>query len=419
MSVRFRFDWIDAGPSRDERARLTMAALAIEADGAFVTAAIDRESRIYRDHVVVPLFGVAEWLVGNWWHLLYEIEDTRERKPGFEFRHDLAFAGDGFILPSLFMAPASEKVHIRWRRYKPRYARIEFVEEGETSVGREELETQFRILVDAVLERLHGGGVSPTPLDRDWTAMNALDADEREFGRAAALLGIDPFDVPDSLAKAMVALWESADPFVREDALATADADSLSCTGDWLAAAFKKVESAKSGGGWSDIRRRCAPVPGGPPWEQGYELARRVRRRLDAGDDRFNFDPEGPLALRPAVTRPPSPRIQGLVAPNVPACVAAPRGEAGSRFLMARALGDYVGRAAPGASILSSLATDRQARSRAFAAEFLAPAASLRRRLGGEPADMEKVDDLGREFGVSSLVIRRQIENHELGVIPE
>ena len=160
MSVRFRFDWVDVPSSPDDLARHTMAALSIEAAGATITSVLDRRSRAWRDHVVVPLFTVAEWLVGNWWHLFHEIESTGEQKSGFELRHNLAFAGDGFILPSLIMVPAPDRVHLRWRRHRPEHARIEFVDEGEASVGREELESQFRDLIDAVLERLRGTGAA-------------------------------------------------------------------------------------------------------------------------------------------------------------------------------------------------------------------------------------------------------------------
>ena len=92
----------------------------------------------------------------------------------------------------------------------------------------------------------------------------------------------------------------------------------------------------------------------------------------------------------------------------------AQRGESGKRFLVARALGDYLGRFAPGMGMLSSLATDRQAQSRAFAAEFLVPAESLRRRLSSDSVDAERTDELAQEFRVSSELIRRQIQNHDL-----
>lgn len=65
--------------------------------------------------------------------------------------------------------------------------------------------------------------------------------------------------------------------------------------------------------------------------------------------------------------------------------------------------------------ILGTLATDRQVVSRAFAAEFLASADGLRDRLwGASVVEAEGEDDLAAEFGVSSMAIYRQIENHKL-----
>ena len=419
MSIRFRFDWVDAQPSPDGLARHTMAALSIDADGAAVTSVLDRLNRTYRDHVVVPLLSVAEWLVGNWWHLFHEIENRGEQKAGFEARHDLSFAGDGFVLPSLTMAPASDLIHLRWRRYRPAYARIEFVDEGETTVEREDLETQFRDLIDAVLERLRGNGLTLETLDQEWSALNALAHDEREFSRAAALLGVDPFDVSDSLADAIVMFWERIEPSIRDDALAAASVDSLSRVSDWLSQALADLEDAEGGKGWADVRQALPRPSAAEPWSRGYDLARSVRHRIGlGGDSRFDFAPNGSLALHLEERPSPSARIQGVVAGDTPACVLTPRGGSGRRFLLARALGDYLGRfEQPGPAILSSLATERQAQSRAFAAELLAPAESLRRKLKGRLAEPEQMDELGLEYGVSTEVIRRQIENHGLATV--
>ena len=142
----------------------------------------------------------------TWWHIWYEVADASEQRPEFESRHNLAFAGDGFVLPSLSMVSTAGRVHLQWTRFKPRHARIEFLDEGRQSVEREELESEFRKIIDAVIERLHGRpdtGAAADDLGRTWNAINDLDADEREFSRAAALLGIDPFDVRDSVADAI------------------------------------------------------------------------------------------------------------------------------------------------------------------------------------------------------------------------
>ena len=108
------------------------------------------------------------------------------------------------------------------------------------------------------------------------------------------------------------------------------------------------------------------------------------------------------------------------MAAHTPSCVIAPRGESGTRFLLARALGDYLDRTETSAAILTSLATDRQVQNRAFAAELLAPAEAIRAALpSANPVAPERVDELAYEFGVSGEVIRRQIENHGIAGIAE
>ena len=417
MTVRFQYEWVDVVPSSDKTNQHTMAELSIEAGGATVTSVHDRRNRIHRSHVVVPLLNVAEWLVSNWWHLWYEVADTSEQKPGFEQRHNLAFAGDGFVLPKLTMVPASERVHLHWTRWAPRHARVEFVEEAETYVDRAELEAEFRSIIDAVLERLRSvpdSRAALESLDKAWEAINTLDADEREFGCAAALLGMDPFDVQDSMANEIVAFWERTEPSIREDALASADEGSLSRVSAWLDDALATLAQADNENAWAEIRRVLPPVQAAEPWRQGYELANWLRGHLDIGDGRFDFQSDGPLAVCHHEATAPCSRIQGLVAASAPTCVTTRRNETGTRFLLARALGDYFGRPEPGFGILSSLFTDRQALSRAFAAELLAPAESLRVRLEHKSPEHETIDELGQEFGVSSQLILHQIENHNL-----
>jgi Zn-dependent peptidase ImmA (M78 family) len=58
--------------------------------------------------------------------------------------------------------------------------------------------------------------------------------------------------------------------------------------------------------------------------------------------------------------------------------------------------------------------TEHQQRNRAFAAEFLAPAESIRDRIGGDRVAEEDVEELAQEFQVSELVIRHQIQNDKL-----
>ena len=238
--------------------------------------------------------------VANWWRLFHEVENERTPRGDFAETHDLAFAGEGFLLPSLTIAPTPQKMRLRWKRYRPLHSEIEFTEQGEALVDR------------------------------------------HDFGEAVQTI----------------------------------------------------VEATRG--------------------RRGHDLAQAARAQLAPASDRYDFAADGPNAL-PFVEMQPPPHchIQGLVAADSPVCAIAARGTA-RRFLQARALGDYPGRAEHGPAILSGLVTDRQAQSRAFAAEFLAPAASLGRRLRGRHTHPDEVDELAAAFGVSSYVVRHQIQNHGL-----
>ena len=349
-SVRFKFAWLDSAPARNGAEESTFAELSIQVGDATVTSVLERPKQ-YREHVVVPLLSVAEWLVSNWWHLWYEVADTGEPRPGFESRHDLAHAGDGFLLPKLEMTASAERMHLQWAKWKPQHARIEFIEEGQAVVDREALESEFRALIEAVLERLRalpGRTAAGEFLSKDWEAINAVDDEETEFAQAAALLGIDPFNVQDSVANAIVEFWETSPPSIRQEALASASEESLSRTSKWLNDSLGSLEESDHGAEWAGIRNATPTDLSLAPWTRGYTLADSVRHRLNVGDGRFDFDPSGSLALPNFVLKPPSGRIQGLVAANAPTCVTAPRSETGKRFLLARALGDYIGRTEPG-----------------------------------------------------------------------
>ena len=281
MRVQLEFEWIDAPPCPDRTEWGTMATFSIEAGNSTITSVLDNRSHLHRNHVVVPLLHVAEWLVANWWHLWHEFEDRRLRRPGFSARHNLASAGDGFLLPQLEIVPLSRRVELRWQRWKPLYSQIEFIGEGEVRVERAELENQLRNIVDAVLERLresNEGAAARESLEGAWNAVHGLDAEEQEFSRAAALLGMDPFDIAEADAGRIARFWDEVDPEIREEALASSTRETLSRVREWLEKALGSLGRLQDDPRWDALRAEIAPPSMAEPWEQGYELARSVRQ---------------------------------------------------------------------------------------------------------------------------------------------
>ncbi len=420
MSVQFEFEWVDAGPSPDSASRDSMARLSIRAGDSNVTLVRDRRTNSYIDHVIVPLIYVAEWIATNWWHIWYETADLSNQGLDFESRHNLAYVGNGFCLPNITMISVTEeRVNLRWKKEKPQYSQIEFVDQGDVTIDRSELDATLRRVVDAVLERFRTSSNAELVvkwLQERWSLINSIDVDEREFCRAVALTGRDPFDVPDPLADEIVEFWKRTDPSLRQDALACVRDGSLSDMRQWLDESLATLSAIDGGKDWSEVRARASlsPMPSGEPWMQGYDRARSIRSLIGNSSDRFDFPACGPLALGHGDTMSPFRRIQGLVASDAPSCITVNRHEAGCRFLRARALGDYMIRSNECPGVLCSLDTEQQGRTRAFAAEFLAPSESLRVRLAGTSVDGNEIDNLALEFGVSSQLIIHQLENHGL-----
>ena len=93
---------------------------------------------------------------------------------------------------------------------------------------------------------------------------------------------------------------------------------------------------------------------------------------------------------------------------------------AGNRFRLARSifLRHFTDSGRTHRRLATEAHTWEQRASRAFAAEFLAPAAGLARHLGGRASPSE-IDGLADLYGVSSWAIRHQIDNHRLAWIKD
>ena len=417
MSLDVEYEWADVAESSDEIVRRTMAKLQIRINGHLVTGVRDREHKRDREHVLVPLHHVAEWFVSNWHHLLYEPENsTGAQRPGFESRHSLAFAGDGFILPPLTIAPTGGATVMRWAKSKPKFSDIEFTRYGEERVPTDEMEGVCSTLIEDVLGRMRQQNLPMETLEEAWHGVRDLDDEERDFARAAALLGADPFDLDDALADGIVEFWEGVPPGLRGDCLGAAtSAESLPAVRRWVERSLDVLDQHTSDAAtsaWTDVRDSIPRSDSLIPWRKGYALAENFRREV-VGDS-----PRDPNALGDALATPyrhmhaVSNRLQGLVAERSPACVGTVSSETSRRFLQARSIGAFLSPSRIGPSLLSTMATDFQAFTRAFAAEFLAPAAQLRSRMRGGRAS---VAALAREFRVSPMVISHQLQNHGLG----
>jgi len=167
-----------------------------------------------------------------------------------------------------------------------------------------------------------------------------------------------------------------------------------------------------------------------PPWEQGYDLARCLRERLDTKDRRIDSVPRLGQALGANPSSWARATSARLKLPFADAMVATTRTGApyfavqrsnvhAKTFALCRAVGEYLAVPTDPAAIVTPTHSERQKRNRAFAAELIAPAQELRAYVKSPIVDAEEIQDLAAEFGTSEYVIKHQIENHRIARVAD
>jgi hypothetical protein len=236
----------------------------------------------------------------------------------------------------------------------------------------------------------------------------------------AGKFGIDPFDVGDDESTVIERLAEAAAPEIVDDLFSLGSPTLVESMLETIEDATRRIEHQDSGDAWARLTPINTSAGSTMPWTAGYEAARQARRELGINGEPVEF--AGDLAIATTELDAPSHRLIGVVASRSPACAIRTGSRTKQRFALARAAGEFLMRNAAKRSLLTSMRTEHQARTRSFAAEFLAPASGIRDRLGarvGGWIDEETVEDLAEEYGVYGSVVAHQIENHKLGYVTE
>jgi len=424
--ISFQIDWQDGEGMRGAELAATFASLRIDVQGETLTQVFDSRARTVRDHVFVPLYPIAEWLASNWWFLLFEHENVVKREdPAFAHRHSLGTGADGYAVPDLTVVASGARTHLRWAPGPQPWARVKFLNSGSASVDRQQFVQDCADFIDTVTRRLLARGVGSTFLQDEWAAIGAADDDESSFCEVSAGLGWDPYDLDDDSRDRVIMLSEQLGDLSEEAVPVIDSADPWKDCSAILAA----IQAAKPNVLLTDDSLPSFILDqstAGRPWEAGYRLAREARSEL--GLDGLPIPDTESLAAAlsqslEALRRATEPvpvlgdlhLVDGVVTRGASGGMSLglkARGETAMRFLLCRALCEAF--SSHQDALVTRGTTQRQQRNRAFAAEFLVPAQSLRERITHPIVDAEQVDDLAEEFGVSTQVIHNQIENHRI-----
>lgn len=428
------FEWADPLGARGPELRATWARLALRVDGRVASRVFDHEMRTVRDSVYVPLYPLAEWIVANWWRLLFEIESPQRMKdPHYERRHNLRWAREGYSLPSLSFSAAGELLQLRWEAEFLAHHRVEFIQFGSAYVDIELLQRTLRSFITAVVTRLTASGITNSFLQREWEIVGNTVGEDADFCVAAATLGLDPYDVPENVAEAIVAVAESIPENVRREFFSVANRELLREESEDVSKAIETARANRSDlHALHDLRHsvpQSQTLRGHPPWEIGYAAARELRKALRIEMEALKSFSDLAQALRvssgsflSAIVEQPSGThaYEAIVATNQaagPAFAVTRRHEAARRFQVCRGLYEFLAGRDDGPWIVTTGLSDRQKRNRAFAAEFLAPAAGIQEKVSSAVVSSEEVDELAQHFGVSSEAIVHQLANHRIASV--
>lgn len=440
--IRFRVEWQDAPGVRDAVLAHTWCRLVIEVGGRLVTEALDNRSRSLRGGIYGSVFPLSQWIVENWWFILNEsyrfpaAYGSRDlaRTPGDRAwiqRHSMLAARQGGVLPDLTIYRDEGAVIARWMPdgADSTHPFLRFTGSGEVMMSPDEAKRGLTELVDHVLERVEGlEDAEVGTLREEWTAILESKEADRSICEWAARLGLDPHDpdeVADDQAETIMGLISPLDVSVRNDLLDAEQLQSLRADVEWLNQARSLA---------ADAGRALNPEPalsstaGTTAHEHGYTCAATLRSHLGASD---RCEPIGDMgeilhrlgwAQSPVETLEPRPEGPLKVAleqsdDGASVAVTAESEVSGERFGLARSIFlRHFSASGCNRRLVTEAHTREQRASRAFAAEFLAPAAGLSRHIG-ERVSQGEIDHLAEHYAVSPSVIAHQIQNHRLAWI--
>jgi hypothetical protein len=440
-----RIEWEEAPGVRDPILARTWARLDMWVHGRPALELFDSRSNSVRNGVYGSVFPLASWITDNWWNILYEdapsvtvFDGARklfQRNPsGYSAwirRHNMLSAREGYALPDMSIFRDEDRIFIRWLPDPPQdHQTRRFIGEGSERLDPYIVRDQLARVVTSVLERTSGqSGAEVEELKENWDAIQRSDKEEAPLCQALAALGEDPYH-PEGIDEDLISLIENRinvlSPLLRDDLLDAATQKSLVADCARVEMFSNQLgQGAAPAKAWADLGARITGK-GLWPHHDGYARARQVRQELGLEPDISIPDIEWLIENRLGDFQsiflqncPRGAQVDGLLGTDkhgIRTLVAEDRKSPGQRFLMARALHHWLYTLRNGDQrLLTHSHGWEQRASRAFAAEFLAPAAALQQRLD-EIADIDEdtLDTLAHEFQVSAKVIEHQIENHAI-----
>jgi len=427
--LRIRTEWLAADGIASADLAATFCRLEIWVGDRCVTRVEDRSSGSVRDGIFCSAYPLAEWIATHWWSLRWHVraaihhgDPTAAWAWGeprrIDQRHDARAAGDGFLWPELTIVPEGEQTLLAWSERRDASDPIRYVTSGVRYLETDDVSRTLASFIESVIARLDACRVTETVLADEWSAIQKSDAAETAYCRAAAALGLDPYDVEPRVSALLEELGRTLGDALTTELAEAADVRLLSEDVRWIREAEQVLGESRprASGVLTEFRTAMSATRVGglvPPYRAGWDQARLARKVLGAErTSAIEIEKLVGIHGRPSL----DPAVQGLAMSRADALnvVVGSRGggKPSSRFLAGRALWRALIAAPDHAFLLTNATTWSHRVERAFSAELLAPAEGIRDQIGdARVVDAQTVDELARHFGVAGTLIRHQLDN--------
>ncbi len=417
MKLEFRTNW-EASSSPLVEDRVTHCSFGIFMGEQKLTEAIDQLAETTTDRANLSAYRLAEWLAWNWYRLRWE---PRKGSLDWSFAHRMATIGGGYIWPNItifsdgyriaLVAEPSARTEAGAIRYTSKQAVVTQAVEFERTVDG---------FINKTIARLEAKEQKQTNLQEIWASLleDRQDPEQNQRRRFEAIYGAEP----DQLAAEQISAFEeTASEFglsSTEEVLATSQVISVQELKDRVAKGVQYDPESVAGRGLIPFDPRLTSQM---PWKLGYSAAKQLRLMADISPLGISNKQLTELAAADgAILEADAPRddfafaVEGKKQDS--RIVLRSKVPTGKRFELARLLGDQMLYSNDGSLFVATKTqTYRQKFQRAFAAELLCPFNSMHEMLKGEYGQ-ENMEDVASVFGVSPLLVQRQLINH--GIIP-
>ena len=428
-SFKFEYRWLEPSKGAKNQVAHTWAEFSIYVDGECITYHEDSMAKSVGDRVYIPLYYLAEWVASNWWNLVYQPLKPESDSGKYYYTHKIKYARSGFSLPDLLIQPQGSEIFLQWHYTNLEYHKCRFLNSGFTTIDADQFRKELSEFIESVIERLEINEVFDSQLQTDWQLIrdSSDDDEEMDFCISAAEAGMDPYNSSDENAKLIISAYQNLPRSVFREFLYASNPENIGSGIQALQNINKAIiEDASNYEYIKGIRNAITnKYEYTTPWMEGYDAARKIREKLGLNgtivnniEDLNNYFRADFTKISDVEKTSISSSIKLVAGANKnqsPVFVlphGSPYYESNKKFLIARGLYEYF--YGGDLSLVSSVDVESQKRNKAFAAEFLLPSATLRKKIKGKYVSEDQIADLAEEFNISTKVVEHQIENHNI-----